>query len=187
MNPAAVSASPAYLDSLASDKELTLNYHRHTLRFRVSQELFSSYQIDAGTRLLLKTVSDLAASEDVRKVLDLGCGYGPLGLAAMRGGKPAAEALGELIAGEFGEAANRGEVVVELVGDAPGQRAECFHLVRLHPVQRGRFLGGWWGRQGGTPAPAKQEQSTRDDEQGGNGDRGEVGAFRKNLQMRGAE
>ncbi len=81
MNPAAVSASPAYLDSLASDKELTLNYHRHTLRFCVSQELFSSYKLDAGTRLLLSTVSDLAGSPQVRKVLDLGCGYGPLGLS----------------------------------------------------------------------------------------------------------
>ena len=71
----------AFRKSLVSDKELTFNYHRRPLRFRVSQELFSSYQIDAGTRLLLKTVSDLAASDSVRKVLDLGCGYGPLGLA----------------------------------------------------------------------------------------------------------
>ena len=69
------------MKNLASGKELTLNYHRHSLRFRVSQELFSSYQIDAGTRLLLKTVSDLAGPDRVRKVLDLGCGYGPLGLA----------------------------------------------------------------------------------------------------------
>ena len=81
MAPANESESRAFPKSLASEKELTLNYHRQTLRFRVSQELFSSYQIDAGTRLLLKTVSDLADSHDVRKVLDLGCGYGPLGLA----------------------------------------------------------------------------------------------------------
>lgn len=81
MSPASISASQAYLNSLASNKELTLNYHRHTLHFRVSQELFSSYQVDAGTRLLLKTVGDLAGSQQVRKVLDLGCGYGPLGLS----------------------------------------------------------------------------------------------------------
>jgi 16S rRNA (guanine1207-N2)-methyltransferase len=65
---------------MAPDKELSLNYHRQTLRFHVSQELFSSYQIDTGTRLLLKTVSDLAHTESLRKILDLGCGYGPLGL-----------------------------------------------------------------------------------------------------------
>ena len=73
--------SQDFLESVASDQDVTFNYHRRSLRFRVSQELFSSYQIDTGTRLLLKTVSELAVSNSVRKVLDLGCGYGPLGLA----------------------------------------------------------------------------------------------------------
>ena len=73
--------SQDFLESVASGQDVTFNYHRRSLRFRVSQELFSSYQIDTGTRLLLKTVSELAVSNSVRKVLDLGCGYGPLGLA----------------------------------------------------------------------------------------------------------
>lgn len=71
----------AYVDSLVANKELDFTYRRRPLRFQVSQELFSSFQVDAGTRLLLKTVSDLAASDQVKKVLDMGCGYGPLGLA----------------------------------------------------------------------------------------------------------
>jgi 16S rRNA (guanine1207-N2)-methyltransferase len=81
MAPANESGSQAFWKGLASGRELTLKYHRQTLHFRVSQELFSSFQIDTGTRLLLKTVRDLAASGSIRKVLDLGCGYGPLGLA----------------------------------------------------------------------------------------------------------
>lgn len=71
---------PLVAGIIAPDKELSLNYHRQALRFHVSQELFSSYQIDTGTRLLLKTVSDLARTQSLRKILDLGCGYGPLGL-----------------------------------------------------------------------------------------------------------
>lgn len=50
-----------------------------TLRFRVAQDLFSSHGVDEGTRLLLRslTAGDAPA---FRSVLDLGCGYGPIGL-----------------------------------------------------------------------------------------------------------
>ncbi|MFN2125129.1 MAG: methyltransferase [Candidatus Promineifilaceae bacterium] len=74
-------ASRDFLQALTAEKQLTFPYRRQHLRFQVSQELFSSYQVDTGTQLLLKTASELAASEQVNKVLDLGCGYGPLGLA----------------------------------------------------------------------------------------------------------
>jgi 16S rRNA G1207 methylase RsmC len=80
MVPVDKSGSQDYLASLAYEKQLALTYHRRHLLFQVSQELFSSYQIDAGTRLLLKTAGALADSDQVNKVLDLGCGYGPLGL-----------------------------------------------------------------------------------------------------------
>jgi 16S rRNA (guanine1207-N2)-methyltransferase len=50
------------------------------LTFRVSQALFSSHQVDTGTQRLLKTVFDLPLKEGA-KILDLGCGYGPIGLA----------------------------------------------------------------------------------------------------------
>lgn len=64
-------------------KEVTLNFARSDLRFALSQSLFSSHQIDTGTRHLLKTLEDLDPQR-TRKVLDLGCGYGPLGLAIAR-------------------------------------------------------------------------------------------------------
>ena len=60
-------------------KSLTFKHADQTLQFHVSQELFSSYEIDAGTRFLLRTLDQLPM-ERVRQVLDVGCGYGPLGL-----------------------------------------------------------------------------------------------------------
>ena len=61
-------------------KEVSLEYVGHKLRFRVVQDLFSSFEVDVGTRLLLRSLAE-AGRDDLRKVLDLGCGYGPIGLA----------------------------------------------------------------------------------------------------------
>ena len=49
--------------------------------FDVSQMLFSSFQIDVGTALLLRSFD---AATTPRRVLDLGCGYGPLGVVLAR-------------------------------------------------------------------------------------------------------
>jgi 16S rRNA G1207 methylase RsmC len=59
-------------------KVVTLEEGGHTLRLRVAQGLFSSHEVDRGTRLLLRS---LAGTGPFRKVLDVGCGYGPIGLA----------------------------------------------------------------------------------------------------------
>jgi 16S rRNA (guanine1207-N2)-methyltransferase len=61
-------------------KTVTLDHGGRRLELGVAQELFSSHEVDVGTRLLLRT---LAGPEHAsrRRVLDLGCGYGPLGLA----------------------------------------------------------------------------------------------------------
>jgi 16S rRNA (guanine1207-N2)-methyltransferase len=58
-------------------QEIDLRHEGRSLRLRVAQDLFSSFQADAGTRLLLRTLSRVEGE----RVLDLGCGYGPLGLA----------------------------------------------------------------------------------------------------------
>lgn len=47
------------------------------LKFAVSQTLFSSYQVDIGTKLLLRTIE---VDQPTNQILDLGCGYGPIGL-----------------------------------------------------------------------------------------------------------
>jgi 16S rRNA G1207 methylase RsmC len=60
-------------------KTLTVHLHRRQLDLEVAHGLFSGADLDAGTRLLLRT---LATPEHDRRlsVVDLGCGYGPLGL-----------------------------------------------------------------------------------------------------------
>ena len=67
-------------------KSVSFRFARHTLRFALSQSLFSSFDVDTGSRLLLTSVAQqLAAAPGergrLRSILDLGCGTGVLGLA----------------------------------------------------------------------------------------------------------
>ncbi len=66
-------------------KEVELEYEGHRLWFRVAQELFSSFDVDVGTRQLLRSLAQVAGA-DFDRVLDLGCGYGPIGIALRRAG-----------------------------------------------------------------------------------------------------
>ncbi len=61
-------------------KTVELYFAGKILSFRVSQDLFSSFDIDAGTKLLLRTLSNLP-DKKINNVLDLGCGYGTIGVA----------------------------------------------------------------------------------------------------------
>jgi 16S rRNA (guanine1207-N2)-methyltransferase len=61
-------------------KELTFRYHQQEMRFRVSQDLFSSFQIDIGTQFLLRTLISKFGTDRFSKILDVGCGYGVIGL-----------------------------------------------------------------------------------------------------------
>jgi SAM-dependent methyltransferase len=49
-------------------------------RFRLSHALFSSFDVDDGTRLLLKSIAARVDMAGVRSVLDVGCGVGVLGI-----------------------------------------------------------------------------------------------------------
>src|SRR2546423_1583753 len=49
------------------------------LELEVAHDLFSGGDLDAGTRLLLRTLAT-PEHEHLSSVVDLGCGYGPLGL-----------------------------------------------------------------------------------------------------------
>jgi 16S rRNA G1207 methylase RsmC len=59
-------------------KTVTLRQGGSRLDLRVAGDLFSSFEVDVGTRLLLRTLAD--AGHPGLRVLDLGCGYGPIGL-----------------------------------------------------------------------------------------------------------
>lgn len=50
-----------------------------SMKFAVSQALFSSHQVDIGSQRLLRSLQDLHVYKGY-KILDLGCGYGPIGL-----------------------------------------------------------------------------------------------------------
>jgi SAM-dependent methyltransferase len=67
-------------------KSVSFTFAGHTLRFALSQSLFSSFDVDSGSRLLLASIAQqLGAAPDERgrlhSILDLGCGTGVLGLA----------------------------------------------------------------------------------------------------------
>jgi 16S rRNA G1207 methylase RsmC len=64
-------------DELKKDIVFDAKLAGHDLTFHSTWGLFSPKQIDEGTALL---VSQLEIAKDAQ-VLDLGCGYGPLGLA----------------------------------------------------------------------------------------------------------
>ncbi len=59
-------------------KTVTFRVGKESLQFRTSQELFSSHDIDTGTRFLLRSI--IESGYQPEKILDLGCGYGPIGL-----------------------------------------------------------------------------------------------------------
>ena len=68
-----------HIDSPYYKKTVTLNIGDRDLLFDVSQTLFSSHAIDTGTDFLLRTLRGTTCQ--FRKVLDLGCGYGAIGIA----------------------------------------------------------------------------------------------------------
>ena len=67
------------LDSSLIKKRTTFNFSKVSLRFDVSESLFSSFDVDVGTKALLNSLRKDDAI-DYSRILDLGCGYGPIGL-----------------------------------------------------------------------------------------------------------
>jgi methylase of polypeptide subunit release factors len=67
------------IDESLITKRIRFNFSRVSLNFDVNESLFSSYDIDVGTKALLNSLRK-NKTIDYSKILDLGCGYGPLGL-----------------------------------------------------------------------------------------------------------
>ena len=81
---AAAASAPVLCDYL--HKTVAFRFEGHTLRLALSQSLFSSYDVDTGSRLLLASVARQLAAQPgeqrrLQSILDLGCGTGVLGLA----------------------------------------------------------------------------------------------------------
>ena len=93
-DPVAQPASGQYFEAepraASSPRTIVVKIGGMQLRFVTDSGVFSPDRLDAGTRLLLAEAPPLTAGE--RRVLDLGCGWGPIAcVAALR--SPAAEVL----------------------------------------------------------------------------------------------
>ncbi len=74
------------------NKSVGLRFNGVELRFDLSHALFSSFDIDVGTRLLLKVAARDPVLASARRILDEGCGIGVIGLCAAKA-FPEAEVL----------------------------------------------------------------------------------------------
>ena len=61
-------------------KDVDLTWNGQRTRYAVAQELFSSHDVDAGSKLLLRSL-DVTRFPTSGLAVDFGCGYGVLGLA----------------------------------------------------------------------------------------------------------
>lgn len=63
------------------NKEVPFKFRGEKMKFSLSLGLFSSNDIDSGSRLLLKTIAQQTPLDKVQKVLDIGCGTGVIGIS----------------------------------------------------------------------------------------------------------
>lgn len=63
-------------------KRIEYSLKKQEFSFDTSQILFSTFEIDVGTQFLLRNLVDKA--DNPRSILDLGCGYGPIGIVLAR-------------------------------------------------------------------------------------------------------
>ena len=69
------------------ENELSIRLHGHDFQFKTDSGVFSRQRLDFGTELLLETVIDdqqKIRPKLVGRLLDLGCGYGPVGIVMKR-------------------------------------------------------------------------------------------------------
>ncbi|MFZ5580224.1 MAG: class I SAM-dependent methyltransferase [Pseudomonadota bacterium] len=80
-----MSIDPQLIAQWRQDNQIETTLAGQHLRFATTWGLFSPREIDSGTWLLLKQIEDghieLNPTDDI---LDLGCGYGPIGLTLAR-------------------------------------------------------------------------------------------------------
>jgi 16S rRNA G1207 methylase RsmC len=69
-------------EDLYFKKRIDYAINRQRFAFDAAELLFSTYSIDSGTQFLLRYM--LAGVDDPRSILDLGCGYGVIGIVLAR-------------------------------------------------------------------------------------------------------
>ena len=63
------------------NKRIDFRFMREELHFDLSQSLFSSADVDIGSRFLLRTITQNMEIVEIASLLDIGCGVGVLGLS----------------------------------------------------------------------------------------------------------
>ena len=158
VDPAAQPASGQYFEAeplaAAAPRSIVVNIGEMQLRFVTDSGVFSPDGLDAGTRLLLLEAPPLIERE--RRVLDLGCGWGPIAcVAGLR--SPASEVLAvdvnqrAVALTERNAAANGvGNVTVARPDDVdPARRFErilCNPPIRIGKPALHGLLGTWLDR-----------------------------------------
>lgn len=72
-------------NNLRSDKHIvSYTYKGNILKYNADNGVFSKDRVDFGTNVLLNALPDI---EDNKKVLDVGCGYGAIGIAVAKSNK----------------------------------------------------------------------------------------------------
>lgn len=67
------------------NKTTAFKFNQQTLRLQLSQSLFSSADVDDGSRILLQSILQQVDLTAVHSILDIGCGVGVLGLSLVNG------------------------------------------------------------------------------------------------------
>lgn len=63
-----------------ANKSISVKFRGRESVFQLSHGLFSSFELDAGTRLLLKCLAQRVDLASLESILDLGCGVGVIGI-----------------------------------------------------------------------------------------------------------
>ena len=157
-DPAAQPASGQYFEAeplaAAAPRTIAVNIGGMQLTFATDSGVFSPDRLDAGTRLLLLEAPPLAPGD--RRVLDLGCGWGPIAcVAGLR--SPAADVLAVdvneralRLTAANAEANGAGNVTVARPGDvSPARRFDrilCNPPIRIGKAALHELLGMWLDR-----------------------------------------
>jgi len=67
-----------------ANKRIAWRFKKVSLKADLSQGLFSSFDIDTGTRLLLHAIDEHVDLRKVRRLADIGCGTGALGISLLK-------------------------------------------------------------------------------------------------------
>ena len=157
-DPAAQPAGGQYFEAepaaATSPRSITADIGGMQLRFETDSGVFSPGRLDPGTRLLLAEAPPLAAG--AQRVLDLGCGWGPIAcFVALR--SPAAEVLAMdvneralALTARNAEATGAGNVTVahpdEVDPDRRFDRILCNPPIRIGKPALHELLATWLDR-----------------------------------------